>query len=136
MTENFTPLPKEKPLAIPTTSFLPRINIFVFVGLGFLITFLVLTPFLIFTQLPKKIPPPVIVSSTPTPSVAFSAASFLLPTNTLNPTQMALTPLPAPTTLLKERYDNPFSSKTQAVNPFGSSSSSSRAVNPFDALAQ
>jgi len=107
----------------------PKTNMVPLVVFGFFITLVVMVPLLFFTQFPKKTPAPVIVSSTPTPSVAFSAESFLLPTNTPNPTQIALTPLPAPTTLLKEQYDNPFGTKTQAVNPFGT-------VNPFDTLAQ
>lgn len=119
------------PPVSPTTN-----NTLPFVGLGFIITLAIMVPLLFFTQFPKKNQVPIIPSSTPTPSIAFSAASFLIPTNTPNPTQMALTPLPAPTTLLKEQYDNPFDSKTQVVNPFGSSSSGSDVTNPFDTFNQ
>jgi len=130
------PLVEQSPVVPPLVSPAP-INTLVLMGLGFLLTLLVAVPILFFTQVPKKNTVPIVISSTPTPSVAFSAESFLfLPTNTPNPTQMALTPLPAPTTLLKEQYDNPFDSKTQVVNPFGSSSSSSSTINPFDTLAQ
>ena len=129
MTESSILPPIGQPPVVPPPVSPPQTNVVPLVGLGFFITLAVIVPLLFFTQSSKKTTLPVVVISTPTPSVAFSAESFLLPTNTPNPTQMALTPLPAPTTLLKEQYDNPFDTKTQAVNPFGT-------VNPFDALAQ
>ena len=136
MTENSVQPPTGLSPVAPSPTPSTQNNTLLLAGLGFLITLLVLVPLLVLTQLPKKPTLPVTVSPTLTPTVAFSAESFLLPANTPNPTQMALTPLPAPTTLLKEQYDNPFDSKTQVVNPFGSSSSSSSTINPFDTLAQ
>lgn len=136
MTENDIRLPEEQSPVIPLPVSPKPNNTLPFVGLGFIITLVVMVPLLFFTQFPKKNQAPIIPSSTPAPSIAFSAASFLIPTNTPNPTQMALTPLPAPTTLLKEQYDNPFDEKTQATNPFGSSSSNSSVINPFDTFNQ
>lgn len=136
MIENHVQLPEEQPPVTPPPVSTRPNNTLLFVGLGFIITLMVMIPLLFFTQFPKKNPPSVAtVTSTPTPSVAFSAASFLIPTNTPNPTQIALTPLPAPTTLIKEQYSNPFDSKTQAVNPFGSSGSGSNVINPFDTFS-
>lgn len=136
MTESSVRPPEEQSPVVPSPVPPKSNNILPFVGLGFIITFVVMVPLLFFTQFPKKNQAPIVLSSTPTPSVAFSAASFLIPTNTPNPTQMALTPLPAPTTLLKEQYDNPFDSKTQVVNPFGNSNSGSDVTNPFDTFNQ
>ncbi|MEK7079245.1 MAG: hypothetical protein AAB929_04200, partial [Patescibacteria group bacterium] len=82
MTEGTVQPPVEQPPVVPPLVSPAPTNTLVLMGLGFLLTLLVAAPILLFTQVPKKNTVPVVISSTPTPSVAFSAESFLLPTNT------------------------------------------------------